>query len=108
MKREEIEKFLNQWLDLYKSLNELKPGDADSGIFLVNNTKGYMDKLQADLLEAYKAIVELGIHNKHHDQFGIWEHCQCGQHNMYNTLESINHRKDCIVNKAEKYIGDNE
>lgn len=89
-----------------KMINDKRKADKMRKIISKAKSKVIID-LQSDLKEAYELIVELGIYNKQHDQFGIWEHCQCGNHNMYNPLEPINHRDDCLVKKAILWLENN-
>jgi hypothetical protein len=63
---------------------------------------------QADLLEAYKALVELGVDTKENKNFEKYQHCQCGHNNKHHPENEVVHRLDCIVGKALKYIKERE
>ena len=58
--------------------------------------------LKADLLEAYKSIVE--EYRKEAD-YDFHAECNfCGAEESYKSNYTITHEADCIVNKANKYI----
>ena len=86
MKRKDIQPIIERY---YQEETVCHDGD-------IEKVEKYIDQQQADLLEAYKAIVD------NWNEFQLLDKCVfCKEKGDSKTFK---HHEDCIVLKAEKYI----
>jgi len=95
MKREYIIKELQNKYTIELNLN---------GYSKMGNVIRYINQIEADKMEAYKAIESFNTTNAEYSngrKYSMCKHC-------YEEITRVkDHLKDCIVNKADKYIKEN-